>query len=93
VLRAHRKYARPSTTTISPSRSANAPFSIWYRAHFRIDLGDADAVSYGISPSEGRHQERLRKRSANLATLVATRRASSRVRSLAAARRPGSSSK
>jgi hypothetical protein len=45
VLRAHRKYARPSTTTISPSRSANAPFSIWYRAHFRIDLGDADAVS------------------------------------------------
>jgi hypothetical protein len=33
------------------------------------------------------------KRSANLATLVATRRASSRVRSLPAARRPGSSSK
>jgi hypothetical protein len=46
LARPHRKYARPSTTTISPSRSANAPFSIWYRAHFRIDLGDADAVSY-----------------------------------------------
>jgi transposase len=53
VLRAHRKYARPSTTTISPSRSANAPFSIRHRAHFRIDLGDVDALIRGAIPVSG----------------------------------------